>query len=70
MGNRCCHFFSAVFDRIPFELAGNDDIHKSMDEFEILLDLTTDYRVSCLERPKIDVATFSWLLFIRSILDL
>ena len=27
MGKRCCHFFSAVFDRILFILAGNDDIH-------------------------------------------
>ena len=27
---RCCHFFSAVFDRILFILAGNDDIHKSL----------------------------------------
>ena len=26
---------------------GNDDIHKSLDEFEIWPNLTTDYRVSC-----------------------
>ena len=36
MGKRCCHFFFAVFYRILFKLAGNDDIHKSFDEFEIL----------------------------------
>ena len=41
MGKQCLHFFSAVLDRILFILAGNDNIHKSLDEFEILLDLTT-----------------------------
>ena len=29
------HVFSNVFDRIHFILAGNDDIHKSLNEFEI-----------------------------------
>ena len=43
----CRHVFSAVFDRILFILAGNDDIHKSLDEFEIRPDPTTDYGVSC-----------------------
>ena len=37
----CCHFFSAVLDRLHFILAGNDDIHKSLDEFEIRPDPTT-----------------------------
>ena len=32
---RCCPIFSAVLDRILFILAGNDDIHKSLGEFEI-----------------------------------
>ena len=41
------HVFSTVFDRILFILAGNDDIHKSLHEFEIRLDATTDNRVSC-----------------------
>ena len=36
-----------VLDGILFILTGNDDIHKSLDEFEIRLDLTTDHRVSC-----------------------
>ena len=31
----CHHIFSNVFDRIPFILAVNDDIHKSLNEFEI-----------------------------------
>ena len=38
MGKGCLHFFSAVLDRILFILAGNDNIHESLDEFEILLD--------------------------------
>ena len=37
---RCCHFFPAVLDQILFILAGNDDIHKSLDEFEIQPDST------------------------------
>ena len=41
------HVFSTVFDRILFILAGNDDIHKSLHEFEIRLDPTMDNRVSC-----------------------
>ena len=41
------HVFSAIFDRILFILAGNYDIHKSLHEFEIQPDLTTDNRVSC-----------------------
>ena len=44
---RCCYFFSAVFDRILFILAGNDDIHKSLDEFEIRPGPSTDHRVTC-----------------------
>ena len=47
MGKRGHHVFSAVFDRILFILAGNYDIHKSLHEFEIRPDLTTDNRVSC-----------------------
>ena len=42
-----CSFISTVFDRILFILAGNDDIHKSLHEFEIRPDPTTDNRVSC-----------------------
>ena len=41
------HVFSAVFDRILFILAGNEDIHKSLYEFEFRTDPTTDYGVSC-----------------------
>ena len=31
----------------PFILAGNEDMHKILDEFEFQPDWTTDYRVSC-----------------------
>ena len=36
-----------VFDRILFILAGNEDIHKSLYEFEFRTDPTTDYGVCC-----------------------
>ena len=38
---------SNVFDQIHFILAGNDDIHKSLNEFKIRRDPTKDYRVGC-----------------------
>ena len=41
------HIFSNVFDRIHFILAGNHDIHKSLNEFEIRRDPTIDYGVGC-----------------------
>ena len=41
------NFFSVVLDGILFILTGNYDIHKSLDEFEIRPDPTTDHRVSC-----------------------
>ena len=42
-----CHFFSAFFYPILFILAGNDDMHESSEEFELLPDLSTDCGVSC-----------------------
>ena len=47
MGKKRHHVFSAVFVRILFILAGNYDIHKSLHEFEIRPDLTTDNGISC-----------------------
>ena len=38
MGKWCLHLFSAVFHLILFILAGNDDMHKSSDEFEFWVD--------------------------------
>ena len=49
MGKTVLPLFSAVLDQILFRhvLADNDDIHKSLDGFEIRPFLTTDHRVSC-----------------------
>ena len=41
------HIFSHVFDRIHFILAGNDEIHKNLNQFEIRRDRTMDYGVGC-----------------------
>ena len=43
MRKQCIHFFSAVLDLILFILAGNDNIHESLDGFEICLDMTTGF---------------------------
>ena len=43
MGKGCLHFFSAVLNLILFILAGNDNIHESLDEFEIRLDQNTGF---------------------------
>ena len=45
--NRCHHFFSVAIDPILFKLAGNEDMHNILDEFEFRPDQTTDYGVSC-----------------------
>ena len=56
--------FSAVLDRIHFILAGNDDIHESLDEFEIWPDLTTGFHGNRKGyNGKKGVATFSRLFF-------
>ena len=47
MGKRRNHVFSNAFDCIIFILAGNDDMHESLDEFEIWPDSIMDYGVSC-----------------------
>ena len=44
--NRRHHFFSVTIDPIFFKLAGNEDMHNILDEFEFRPDRTTDYRVS------------------------
>ena len=43
MGKRCHHIFSAIFDRILFIFAGNEDMYKSLNEFEIRPDSTTGF---------------------------
>ena len=44
---RALFLVSVVLDGILFILTGNDDMHKSLDEFEIRPDPTTYHRVSC-----------------------
>ena len=34
MGKWCLYFFSAAFHPFLYLLAGNDDMHESLDEFE------------------------------------
>ena len=43
VGKRHHHIFSNVFDQSHFILTGNDDIHESLDEFEIWQDQTTGF---------------------------
>ena len=45
--NRRHHYFSVAIDPILFTLAGNEDMHNILNEFELRTDLTTDYGVSC-----------------------
>ena len=40
---RCLHFFSAFLDQILFILAGKDNIHDSLDKFEIWPDPTIGF---------------------------
>ena len=47
VGKTVLSHFSKVFDRIHFILAGNDDIHKSLNEFDIWRDPTMDCGVGC-----------------------
>ena len=63
MRKQCIHFFSAVLDLILYILAGNDNIHESLDGFEICLDLTTGFHGN-ISGLKIEDFTFSCLLFI------
>ena len=45
--NRRHHLFSVAIDPILFKLAGYEDRHNILIEFECRPDLTTDYGVSC-----------------------
>ena len=47
VGKTASSRFFERFDRNHFILAGNDDIHKSLNEFEIRRDPTMDYGVGC-----------------------
>ena len=47
VGKTVSSHFSNVYDQIPFILAGNDDIHKRLNELEIRRDPTVEYGVGC-----------------------
>ena len=42
-GKCCHHIFSAIFDWILFIFAGNEDMHKSLNEFVIWPDASTGF---------------------------
>ena len=47
MGKCCLHASSFIFDRIIIKVAGNQDRHKSSDEFDFGPDQTTHFGVTC-----------------------
>ena len=47
MGKYCLHAGSFIFDRIIIKVAGNQDRHKSSDEFDYGPDQTTHFGVTC-----------------------
>ena len=68
MGKRCHHIFSAIFDWILFIFPGNEDMHKSLNEFEIRPDATTGFHGNRLGYSgKNGVITFSLTFLIGSI---
>ena len=47
MGKWCLHASSFIFDRIIIKVTGNQDRHKSSDEFDFGPDQTTHFGVTC-----------------------
>ena len=47
MGKWCLHASSFIFDWIIIKVAGNQDRHKSLDEFDFGPDQTTHFGVTC-----------------------
>ena len=47
MGKCFLHASSFIFDRIIIKVAGNQDRHNSLDEFDFGLDQTTHFGVTC-----------------------
>ena len=67
MGKTMSPLFLGFFDRILFILAGNDNIHESLNEFEIWPDPTTGFHgnIQGYDRKKtVTVSTFSRLFYI------
>ena len=53
MGKCCLHASPFIFDRIIIKVAGNQDKHKSLDEFDFRADQTTHFEVTCPRMTKI-----------------
>ena len=47
MGKCCLYASSLIFDRIIIKGAGNQDRHKSSNEFDLRPDQTTHFEVTC-----------------------
>ena len=47
MGKCCLHANSFIFDQIIIKVAGNQDRHKSLEEFDFGPDQTTHFGVTC-----------------------
>ena len=47
MGKWCLHASSFIFDRIIIKVAGNQERHKSSDEFDLGPNQTTHFGVTC-----------------------
>ena len=52
VGKTVSSHFLKCFYWIHFILAGSDDVHKNLNEFEIWRDPTMDYELAALERLK------------------
>ena len=72
MGKWCLHASSFIFNRIIIKVAGNQDRHKSLDEFDFGLDQTTHFGVIWLLNDKnltlsnLNISEASWSILIKS----
>ena len=60
MGKCCLHASSFIFDRNLIKVSGNQDRHKSLDEFDFRPDQTTHFGVTCPWMMKI-VHFLTWI---------
>ena len=60
MGKWCLHASFFIFDRIIIKFAGNQDRHKSSNEFDFRSDQTTNFGVTCPWMTKI-LQFWTWI---------
>ena len=65
MGKCCFHASALTFDRIIIKVAGNQDRHKSSNEFDFGPDQTTNFGVTCPWMTKI--LNFRTWIFLRPV---